>query len=106
MVFKYFYKCNFAHGENELRTKIHISLNYRSKPCKQFNEQNFCSYGIRCQYMHIFRSYVDSLNCLLDKIGVWTESKSSLDMKQILDENYRMNPRLRCFQNILTTITN
>ncbi|OMJ72859.1 hypothetical protein SteCoe_28599 [Stentor coeruleus] len=45
-------KCTFAHGEEELRNKIYLTTNYRTKKCKQFHEQGFCQYGSRCQFIH------------------------------------------------------
>ena len=45
-------KCTFAHGQNELRNKEYLTVNYRTKKCKQFHEQGFCQYGSRCQFKH------------------------------------------------------
>ena len=45
-------KCTFAHGSSELRNKEHLTVNYRTKKCKQFHEQGFCQYGSRCQFKH------------------------------------------------------
>ncbi|OMJ91140.1 hypothetical protein SteCoe_6404 [Stentor coeruleus] len=45
-------KCTFAHGYHELRIKDYLTVNYRTKKCKQFHEQGFCQYGSRCQFIH------------------------------------------------------
>ena len=45
-------KCTFAHGTSELRNKDYLTVNYRTKRCKQFHEQGFCQYGSRCQFNH------------------------------------------------------
>ena len=44
-------KCNFAHGEHELR-KPHVSASYKTKKCTQFFSKGFCAYGSRCQFSH------------------------------------------------------
>ena len=45
-------KCAFAHGEHELKPKADVPSNYRTKKCKQFFKEGFCSYGPRCQFSH------------------------------------------------------
>jgi hypothetical protein len=45
-------KCSFAHGDHELREKVHLHTNYKTKPCKQFHTSGHCFYGYRCQYLH------------------------------------------------------
>ena len=44
-------KCRFAHGKNELNSKI-FNINYKKKPCKSFNQFGFCPYGSRCNFLH------------------------------------------------------
>lgn len=46
-------KCSFAHGVEELTEKKHLPNNYKTKVCKQFHEENYCSYGARCQFIHL-----------------------------------------------------
>ena len=46
-------KCAFAHGYDELRKKLHLANNYKTKNCKQFFEQGYCMYGQRCQFKHM-----------------------------------------------------
>ena len=41
---KYGENCAFAHGESELKNRK-LSFNYKTKPCKQFFELGYCSYG-------------------------------------------------------------
>lgn len=45
-------ECTFAHGYHELQQKHHIHSNYRTKKCKNFYQNNYCSYGNRCQFYH------------------------------------------------------
>ena len=44
--------CSFAHGYEELRNKVNMGNNYKTKKCKQFHEIGFCIYGNRCQFKH------------------------------------------------------
>ncbi len=44
--------CAFAHGETELREKIHVAPQYKTKRCRGFYEDGFCPYGSRCQFLH------------------------------------------------------
>lgn len=46
-------KCAFAHGSEELTEKKHLPSNYKTKVCKQFHEELYCSYGERCQFIHL-----------------------------------------------------
>lgn len=46
-------KCSFAHGIHELTEKKHLPSNYKTKVCKQFHEELYCSYGARCQFIHL-----------------------------------------------------
>ena len=45
-------ECTFAHGSHELLQKSHIPSNYRTKECKNFYTNLYCSYGERCQFYH------------------------------------------------------
>lgn len=47
-----FLKCSFAHGKHELKEKIHLHTNYKTKPCQQYFMKGYCFYGYRCQYLH------------------------------------------------------
>ena len=46
-------KCAFAHGVEELTEKKNLPSNYKTKICKQFHEEMYCSYGSRCQFIHL-----------------------------------------------------
>jgi len=41
-------RCSFAHGGNELKGKMHLHSNYKTKPCKKYFLKGYCSYGHRC----------------------------------------------------------
>mmetsp|Transcript_52811 Transcript_52811/g.60474 ORF Transcript_52811/g.60474 Transcript_52811/m.60474 type:complete len:242 (+) Transcript_52811:481-1206(+) len=51
--------CAFAHGQHEIRRKIHLHDNYRTKQCKSFFQTGFCIYGSRCQFLHDKRNFKD-----------------------------------------------
>lgn len=51
-------QCSFAHGEQELKQKNHLHSNYKTRPCQQYFEKGFCTYGKRCQYLHSELKYV------------------------------------------------
>mmetsp|Transcript_7584 Transcript_7584/g.33831 ORF Transcript_7584/g.33831 Transcript_7584/m.33831 type:complete len:148 (+) Transcript_7584:114-557(+) len=44
-------KCQFAHGEHELRP-VTRHPKYRTKKCKNFAETGVCTYGVRCRFIH------------------------------------------------------
>lgn len=44
-------KCQFAHGENELKS-VSRPANYRSKPCLNWSKYGSCRYGNRCCFRH------------------------------------------------------
>ena len=49
---KYGDNCAFAHGDEELRKKVHVPSMYKTKLCQQFQECGVCPYGLRCQFIH------------------------------------------------------
>lgn len=55
----YGYKCRFAHGKEELVSKLQ-GVNYKKKPCKTFNEKGYCPYGSRCSFRHDERTFMDT----------------------------------------------
>lgn len=44
-------KCQFAHGENELK-KVERPPKWRSKPCANWSKYGSCRYGNRCCFKH------------------------------------------------------
>lgn len=48
---KYGDKCQFAHGEDELRT-ITRHPKFKTENCKSFHSTGFCPYGPRCHFIH------------------------------------------------------
>ncbi len=51
----YGYKCRFAHGKDELISKVQ-GKNYKKRLCKSFYEKGYCPYGSRCNFQHFQKS--------------------------------------------------
>lgn len=49
---KFMDKCSFAHGEHELKGKVHVPTNFKTKVCQAFHEAGYCQFGARCQFLH------------------------------------------------------
>ncbi|KAM3875511.1 uncharacterized protein ACN63O_000597 [Diretmus argenteus] len=48
---KYGNKCQFAHGEAELRG-LYRHPKYKTEPCRTFYNFGYCPYGMRCHFLH------------------------------------------------------
>lgn len=55
---KYGEKCQFAHGEQELR-KRDMGPNFKIRPCKNYERDGVCPYGHRCHFIHRDRDNED-----------------------------------------------
>ena len=55
---KYGDNCAYAHGKENLRSKVTHSTYYRTKKCVQFFNNGFCPYGNRCQFAHGLKSNI------------------------------------------------
>lgn len=47
----YGFKCQFAHGLEELRCNVDEN-SYKTKPCNSFWKKGCCPYGFRCNFSH------------------------------------------------------
>lgn len=45
-------KCNFAHGQNELKSRSFTHPNYKTVRCRNFYMEGYCCFGARCQFIH------------------------------------------------------
>ena len=93
-------KCAYAHGKENLRSKVTNTTAYRTKKCTQFFEQGYCPYGNRCQFAHQLKSNI--INNPYDKgmsYGKILETISKLEnvenIKKLVEK-----PRLPAFQEI------
>ena len=48
---RYGAKCQFAHGEAELRPVQRHPL-YKTEPCRMYHQLGHCNYGTRCRFIH------------------------------------------------------
>ena len=55
---KYGDNCAYAHGKENLRSKVTHSTYYRTKKCVQFFTYGFCPYGNRCQFAHALKTNI------------------------------------------------
>jgi len=49
---RYGHKCQFAHGEHELRPILRHPK-YKTEICKTFSNTGNCPYGARCRFLHV-----------------------------------------------------
>jgi hypothetical protein len=50
--------CAYAHGKENLRSKVTNTTAYRTKKCIQFFENGYCPYGNRCQFRHELKNNI------------------------------------------------
>ena len=55
---RYGNNCAYAHGIENLRSKVTNTTAYRTKKCKQFFENGYCPYGSRCQFQHQLKNNI------------------------------------------------
>ena len=97
---KYGDKCAYAHGKENLRSKVTNTTAYRTKKCVQFFEQGYCPYGNRCQFAHQLKSNI--INNPYDRgmtYGKILETISKLEnvenIKKLIEK-----PRLSVFEDL------
>ena len=97
---KYGDKCAYAHGKENLRSKVTNTTAYRTKKCTQFFEQGYCPYGNRCQFAHQLKTNI--INNPYDRsmsYGKILETISKLEnvenIKKLIEK-----PRLSVFEEI------
>ena len=49
---RYYDKCQFAHGIDELRQSEKSNLKYKTKECQSYFVRGCCQYGERCNFLH------------------------------------------------------
>ena len=48
----YGFKCQFAHGIDELRKNENQNSKYKTKECTAYYKDGYCPYGVRCNFLH------------------------------------------------------
>lgn len=58
----YGYRCNFAHGYEELCVNNENAHKLKTNLCKLFHNSMYCRYGARCNFLHEVQQ-VDQIVC-------------------------------------------
>eukprot|EP00347_Sterkiella_histriomuscorum_P005780 403355299 len=82
-------QCSFAHGLQQLHTKIDLPSKYKTRLCKKYQEELYCPYGVRCQFIHSERKTSDVSN------------ESEFMKKQIFQPT-PLDPKLPLYSDILS----
>ena len=48
----YGFKCQFAHGVEELQCNHNLNHHYKTKICNAFTKKGYCAFGDRCNFIH------------------------------------------------------
>jgi hypothetical protein len=97
---KYGENCAYAHGIENLRSKVTNTTAYRTKKCIQFFETGYCPYGSRCQFQHQLKNNI--LNNPYDSgmnyqkiLEIISKSENIRNIKKLVKK-----PRLDIFKEI------
>ena len=97
---KYGDNCAYAHGIENLRTKVTNTTAYRTKKCIQFFENGYCPYGSRCQFQHQLKNNI--LNNPYEKgmsykkiLEIISKFENVRNVKKLVEK-----PRLEIFKEI------
>ena len=97
---KYGDKCAYAHGKENLRSKVTNSTAYRTKKCVQFFENGYCPYGNRCQFAHQVKSNI--INNPYDRKMTYKKTLETISKFENIENIKKLNekPRLSIFKEI------
>ena len=97
---KYGDKCAYAHGKENLRSKVTNTTAYRTKKCSQFYEQGYCPYGNRCQFAHQLKSNI--INNPYDQSMGYEKILETISKLENVENIKKLveKPRLPIFQKI------
>ena len=98
---KYGDSCAYAHGIENLRSKVTNTTYYRTKKCVQFFENGFCPYGNRCQFAHQLSTNI--INNPYDRKMTYKKTMETIskfenigNIKELIEK-----PRLSVFKEIV-----
>ncbi len=102
---KYGDKCAYAHGVDNLRSKVTNTTAYRTKKCTQFFEQGYCPYGSRCQFAHQLKSNI--INNPYDKSMSYSKILETISKLENVGNIKKLveKPRLPVFEEICKSET-
>ena len=97
---KYGDKCAYAHGKENLRSKVTNSTSYRTRKCVQFFENGYCPYGNRCQFAHQVTSNI--INNPYDRKMTYKKTLETISKKENIENIKKLieKPRLSIFKEI------
>ena len=98
---KYGDNCAYAHGKENLRSKVTNSTFYRTKKCIQFFEYGYCPYGSRCQFQHQLKSNI--VNNPYDRKMTYKKILETISKLENVENIKKLmgKPRLQVFKEIL-----
>ena len=93
-------KCAYAHGKENLRSKVTNSTAYRTRKCVQFFENGYCPYGNRCQFAHQLSSNI--INNPYDRKMTYKKTLETISKLENLENMKKLieKPRLSIFKEI------
>ena len=97
---KYGENCAYAHGIENLRSKVTNTTAYRTKKCIQFFEMGYCPYGSRCQFQHQLKNNIinnpyDSGMSYQRILEIISKSENVRNIKKLVKK-----PRLNIFKEM------
>ena len=98
---KYGDSCAYAHGKENLRSKVTNTTYYRTKKCVQFFENGYCPYGNRCQFAHqlitnIINNPYDRKMTYQKTLKTISKFENVENIKELIEK-----PRLSVFKEIV-----
>ena len=98
---KYGDSCAYAHGKENLRSKVTNTTAYRTKKCVQFFENGYCPYGNRCQFAHqittnIINNPYDRKMTYKKTLETISKLENIKNIKELIQK-----PRLSAFKEII-----
>ena len=99
---KYGDNCAYAHGKENLRTKITNTTAFRTKKCVQFFQKGYCPYGNRCQFAHQVTSNI--INNPYDRKMTYTKILETISKPENIEniKGLTLKSRLSVFKNIIS----
>ena len=92
--------CAYAHGIENLRSKVTNTTAYRTKKCIQFFENGYCPYGSRCQFQHQLKNNI--INNPYDRqmsykkiLEIISKTENIKNIRKLVEK-----PRLNIFKEI------
>ena len=98
---KYGDGCAYAHGIENLRSKVTNTTFYRTKKCSQFFENGYCPYGNRCQFAHQLTTNI--INNPYDRKMTYKKTLETISKLENIENIKELieKPRLSVFKEIV-----